>query len=104
MVIYRLIFKNQLTKRVYVFVRADEGTMPHFYRFRLPLGMENGEYEYFITDSEGTLVLNNNDIRKSTIDGVQITIYDRGMAMVGKIERKENTDYNLEKTYTTYKG
>lgn len=101
---YRIIFKNQLTKKVYVFVRTDEGNRPHFYRFRLPMGMSAGEYEYFITDADGVLVLNSNDIRLSTIDGEKIKIYDRGMAQVGHIERKQTTDYNLEKTYVSYGG
>lgn len=104
--IYRLIFKNQLTKRVYTFLREDISVTPHFYRFALPVGLEEGEYEYFITEvGFGELVLNENDIRKSTVGGWEITICDRGMAQVIGIKEKEKTEtYNLENAYIQYDG
>lgn len=100
---YRIIFKNQLTKKVYVFTRQDESHTPHFYRFQMFAGMEQGEYEYFVTKADGTLTIDSNDIRLSTIDGEKIPIYDRGMAQVGRIEHQIQ-DYNLQTEYRQYNG
>lgn len=99
---YRIIFRNNLTKEVFIFTRTDLGGS-HFYRFPLPLGLTPGEYEYYICPAGGTLVLEPNDIRKSTLDGTSLTIYDCGVAQVGKIQRKDTLQYNLHKTYEQYR-
>ena len=104
---YRLIFKHQLTKKVSVFRRTDESATKSFYRFELPMGLDKGEYEYYVVSASGELVLNENDIRLSTIDGEKINIYDNGLAQVGKVEqaRKQTTStYENTKTYKQYYG
>lgn len=100
---YRLIFRNTMTKEVFVFQFKDRSDSPNFYRFPLPLGMTEGEYEYYIVQSGGTLNLYPNDVRKSDIDGQPLQIYDNGVAQVGKIGRQEQS-YNINRTYEQYKG
>lgn len=99
---YRLIFRNTLTKEVSVFLREDTGTHT-FYRFRIPLGLIRGEYEYYVCEGDGTLALNENDIRKSTVDSHRIVVYDCGVARVGYIRRTPSLEYNLTKTYEQYR-
>lgn len=100
---YRIIWRNTATKEVFVRTDTDQGGKL-FYRFFLPMGLSKGEYEYFITSAEGTLVLNENDPRKSTIDGVQIPVYDCGVAQVGRIERTGMTYYDITKVYEQYES
>lgn len=100
---YRLIFRNTMTKEVFVFQYQDESNTSTFYRFPLPMGMTPGEYEYYIVQSGGTLNLYPNEVRRSTIDGQPLHIYDNGVAQVGRIGRQDQT-YNIERTYEQYKG
>ena len=97
---YRIIWKNTATKEVFLQVSEDMGTV-RFYRFLLPMGLTPGEYEYYITSADGTLSLNENDIRLSSIDGVPIVIYDCGVAQAGQIMRSD-VEYNPTKTYKQY--
>ena len=100
---YRTIYRNTLTKKCYVFVSTDHGESLRFYHLDYPLGMEDGEYEYWITDPDEPFVLNENDPRKSTLNGYPIWVYDCGMARVGAIERGQTTMYDLDKTYEQYR-
>lgn len=99
---YRLIFRNTLSKEVYVFTLADSGT-GRFYVFPLPVGLENGEYEYYVAEAGGTLGLYTNEVRKSTVDGHRIQIFDCGVARVGQIARTGTVEYNTAKTYEQYR-
>lgn len=99
---YRIIYRNTLTKKVSVFTGTDTGGK-RFYRFALPLGLEAGFYEYYVCEAGGTLVLYPNDVRKSTVDGHTIAVYDCGMARVGKIERGQTITYNIDRTYEQYR-
>lgn len=99
---FRTIYRNTLSKKVYVYLNEDNGT-EHFYRFLLPMGMEQGEYEYWITDPDEPFVLNELDPRKSTIDGERIWIYDCGVARVGRVVRADVTSYYTNKTYEQYR-
>lgn len=101
---FRLIFRNNLTKVVSVFSDIDTSASRDFYRFAFPQGLEKGEYDYYITADGGTLVLDPNDVRKSTIDGEKMPVYDCGVAMVGKISRGVTTEYKISKTYEQYEG
>lgn len=98
---YRLIFRNTLTKEVTVFSREDNGSTRTFYSFDYPMGMENGEYEYYVCEGDGHLNLDPNDIRKSIVDDHQIVVYDCGVARVGYIEVRGH-QYNISKTYEQY--
>lgn len=98
---YRTIYRNTLSKKVYVFESENTGTLL-FYRFPYPMGMEAGFYEYWVAEAGGTLELSPNDIRKSTVDGRPIEIYDCGVARVGKMGRNTQ-QYNLNKTYEQYR-
>lgn len=102
--IYRIIWRNTATKQVLVQTAIDASTTKTYYRFPVLADMPRGEYEYFVATAEGTLVLNENDIRKSTIDGEPIEVYDCGVAQVGEIARTDTTTYNTVKTYTQYGG
>lgn len=97
---YRIIWKNTATKEVFVQAAEDTGTVS-FYTFPRPAGLTDGEYEYHIVSAEGTLVLNENDVRLSTIDGEKVSVYDCGVAQVGAISRTD-VEYNPTRTYTQY--
>ena len=99
---YRVIFRNTLSKKVFVYTLADAGT-GRFYIFPLPAGLEDGEYEYYVAEAGGTLQLYTNEVRKSTVDGHTIKIFDCGMAQVGKITRRNTVEYNTAKTYEQYR-
>ena len=99
---YRIIYRNTMSKKVYVYTSTDSGNSL-FYRFSYPIGMEAGFYEYYVAEAGGVLSLHVNDVRKSTVDGHQIKIYDTVMARAGKISRGNTTAYNLEKTYEQYR-
>lgn len=81
-------------------VNTSESDM--YYTFPVP-SLERGEYEYFVIADGGELEVKTNDIRRSTIDGEQVLIYDRGLAQVGELSRKDET-YNIVKTYEQYTG
>ena len=98
---YRVIYYNTLSKAVTVFTQPDTGT-GRFYTFPIPEGLGSGEYEYFVAEAGGELVLHPNDVRQSTVDGHRIKIYDCGVAQVGTIQRADTT-YNTEKIYEQYK-
>ena len=100
---YRIIWKNTATKEVTVQVAEDTGGRL-YYTFPVPSGLENGEYEYYIATAAGTLVLNENDVRLSTVDGEKLEVYDCGVAQVGRIDRSDTTTYNTQKTYEQYQG
>ena len=99
---YRIIWKNTATKEVTVITAEDTGNSL-FYTFPVPEGLTRGEYEYYVATAEGTLVLNDNDVRLSTIDGETVTVYDCGVAQVGEISRRD-TSYNTTKTYEQYEN
>ena len=92
-----------MTKDVFVFTETDSNTGKLFYTFPTPQGLTRGEYEYYITSAGGTFVLDAKDPRQSTIDGVKITVYDCGVAQVGKISRSDTT-YTQIKTYEQYQS
>lgn len=97
---YRTIYKNNQTKQVFVFTAEDSGST-RFYRFPVPQGLTPGDYDYFIIRADGELVINENDIRLSTIDGEPVAVLDCGVAQVGKITRNYTT-YDITKTYKAY--
>jgi len=97
---FRIIWKNTATKEVTVFTEEDSGS-ENFYRFAVPQGLSSGEYEYYITTASGTIELDENDVRLSTIDGETIEIYDCGVAQVGTISRATTT-YKITKQYEQY--
>ena len=49
-------------------------------------------------------MLNENDVRLSTIDGEPIEIYDCGVGQVGEIDRRSTMTYNTTKTYEQYEN
>lgn len=98
---YRIIYRNTLTKEVFTYTETDTGTS-RYYTFPAPTGLTDGEYEYYVAEAGGNLVLDENDVRKSTVDGHQIEIYDCGVAQVGAISRSDTT-YNTTKTYEQYR-
>lgn len=100
---YRIIWKNTATKEVAVQVAEDTGS-GLYYTFPVPDGLTRGEYEYYITNAEGELTLNKNDVRLSVIDGEKITVFDCGVAQVGDISRNSATTYNTEKIYEQYES
>lgn len=91
-----------MSKEVAVFVSEDTGTAL-FYRFPIPMGLEAGFYEYYITDAGEDFELNSLNIRKSTLDGQPIPVFDCGMARVGALKRKDDRTYTLDKTYEQYR-
>lgn len=97
---YRIIWKNTATKEVFVQTAEDSGSVS-FYTFPRPEGLTEGEYEYYIVSAEGTLVLNENDVRLSTIDGETISVIDSGVAQAGAISRTA-AEYNTTKTFRQY--
>lgn len=97
---YRIIWKNTATKEVFVQVAEDTGSIS-YYCFPRLAGLTDGEYEYYIVSADGTLVLNENDVRLSTIDGEQVTVIDNGVAQVGAISRSD-VEYNPTKTFKQY--
>ena len=103
MAIYRIIWRNTATKEVLVQTAIDASPAKSFYRFPVLADMPRGEYEYYVTAAGGDLVLNENDVRLSTIDGETITVYDCGVAQVGEISRRD-TSYNTTKTYEQYEN
>ena len=100
---YRVIFRNTATKECFVYTLTDTSAGGTYYTFLAPSGLTRGEYEYYITSADGTFTLNENDPRKSTIDGITIAVYDCGVAQVGAILRSD-TSYNTTKTYEQYEG
>jgi len=100
---YRIIWRNTATKEVFTQTAEDTGGRM-YYTFPVPEGLTQGEYEYFIIPALGDLELNENDVRKSTLDGEPLPIRDCGVAQVGEIKRKEATTYNTNKTYEQYNG
>lgn len=101
---YRIIWRNTATKEVTVMVAEDTSGSALFYTFPVPAGLSRGEYEYYIASADGTLVLNENDVRLSTIDGEPIEIYDCGVGQVGEIDRRSTMTYNTTKTYEQYEN
>ena len=83
-------------------MREDSSSTRTFYRFRIPLGLIRGEYEYYVCEGGGHLNLDPNDIRKSIVDSHQIVVYDCGVARVGYIEVRSH-QYNTAKTYEQYR-
>lgn len=100
---YRILWRNTATQEVTVQSAEDASGSEMYYTFPVPEGLAKGEYEYFIVADGGELELATNDIRKSTIDGEQIVIYDRGLAQVGTISAHDIT-YNIAKTYEQYES
>lgn len=97
---YRIIYRNTATKEVYVYRETDTGNRL-YYRFPVPVTLPRGEYHYYIIQNWGRLVLQPNDITRSTVDGKRMTVYDEGVAQVG-IPARRVTAYNSEKNYQFY--
>lgn len=97
---YRIIFQNNSTKECSVFILEDMGDK-NYYRFPTPQGLSSGEYSYFILGVGEPFELNPNDVPKSTIGGEQVTIFDRGVASVGKDATRVSM-YNITKEYEQY--
>lgn len=100
---YRIIWRNTATKQVLVQTAQDLSQSGSYYRFPLMAGMPKGEYEYYIIASGGTLAIDQNDPRKSTIDGQPVEVYDCGVAQCGHIARSVE-NYVAVKEYQFYGG
>ena len=100
---FRILWQNTATKQVLVQSAVNTSTNGMYYTFPVLPDMPRGEYEYFIVPDGGTLELYTNDVRNSTIDGEKITIFDRGVARVGKLSRTD-VSYNVAKEYEQYNG
>ena len=99
---YRIIYRDTATKKFYVFRNIDTGNKL-YYRFPVPVSLPDGEYQYYIIQNWGRLALDENDIRKSTIDGKPLEVYDEGVAWVG-IPTRQITAYNSTKNYKFYEN
>lgn len=99
---FRILWRNTATQEVTVQSAVNTSESDMYYTFPVP-SLERGEYEYFVIADGGELEVKTNDIRRSTIDGEQVLIYDRGLAQVGELSRKDET-YNIVKTYEQYTG
>lgn len=99
---FRILWRNTATQEVTVQSAVNTSASDMYYTFPVPT-LSRGEYEYFVIADGGELEVKTNDIRRSTIDGEQVLIYDRGLAQVGELSRKDVT-YNIAKTYEQYTG
>lgn len=99
---FRILWRNTATQEVTVQSAANSSESDMYYTFPVPT-LSRGEYEYFIIADGGELEVKTNDIRRSTIDGEAVVIYDRGLAQVGEISANDTT-YNIAKTYEQYTG
>lgn len=100
---FRILWRNTATKEVLVQTATDTSDTKAYYRFPVLEGLTKGEYEYYIIADGGTLVVDENDPRKSTIDGEQVSVYDCGVAQVGVISRN-TTSYSAVKNYEFYES
>ena len=101
---FRILWRNTATKEVLVQTATDTSENKRYYRFSVMAGMPRGEYEYYIIADGGVLAVDENDPRKSTIDGEPVKVFDLGVAQVGKIGRKGTETYNAVKNYEFYEG
>jgi len=105
---YTLLLKNNLDKTVHQLNVTDTDTSSIYYVFKdVQIDLTNGEYTYWLVPNDGQkeIVINPNDIEKSTIDGNAIEVAVKGLCQVGEyINRSTKSQYEGNKEYKQYRG
>lgn len=102
-----IILQNTTTKQCTIYNVVDENDGSGiYYKFQIDTtNLQDGEYKLYLTDNQltGEVVINQNNIDKTTIDGDEINIIATELVRVGNYTTTTTT-YNQVRNFKTYNG